>query len=539
VAIQAPTLGRLPPVDSLFSDGFGYGNRDARYGGSMKSKLTVSLFLIAFVISGFARPLIAAETRISIGVTETMETFNPYGDSVSLMYSVWCMVLGCLGTYDFDKGQHVGLLVEKWEVKDPRNWLFYLRKDNRFHDGSPVTAEDVVHSLKRTRSDPFTKQFQNVSAVAGEAVVDKYTVRITTKEPTAPLLEYLFDRIIVTSKAIYDKYGPEVADRQHPVGAGPFKFRELIPGQRLVIGKDKSHPMWKQYPQAPDEIVFRLMREPEQRVTALLNNEIQIAQFVPPHMRERVERSANHKIVKFHTAEIMFLAMMPKVKPWDNKFVRQAVAYAIDRDTIIKTLLRGEASRLDGPIGEGQYGYDPNLQPKYTYNPEKARSLLKQAGYPNGVDVELSTPVGRYTLDKQITEAMVPMLNAAGIRTKLLTPEWATLWANVQVGKVPFYYMGRGGVVDPSAALSQYFETGASPRVGFSNPKLDELLSAERQAFDPVKRKKLLSQAMSLITEEAPAHFLWRHQLLFAMAKNVDYRPLPSERIYGWNMKVR
>ena len=193
-----------------------------------------------------------------------------------------------------------------------------------------------------------------------------------------------------------------------------------------MIGKDKSHPMWKQYPQAPDEIVFRIMREPEQRVTALLNNEIQIAQFVPPHLRERVERSANHKIVKFHTAELMFLAMMPKVKPWDNKLVRQAVAYAIDRDMIIKTLLRGEASRLDGPIGDGQYGYDPNLQPKYTYNPEKAKELLKQAGYPNGVDVELQTPVGRYTLDKQLSEAMIPMLNAAGFRAKLATPEWAT-----------------------------------------------------------------------------------------------------------------
>ena len=87
------------------------------------------------------------------------------------------------------------------------------------------------------------------------------------------------------------------------------------------------------------------------------------------------------------------------------------------------------------------------------------------------------------------------MLTAVGIRTKLQTPEWATLWANVQVGKVPFYYMGRGGVVDPSAALSQYFETGGSPRIGYSNPKLDELLSAERQAFDPAKRKKILSSS--------------------------------------------
>lgn len=499
----------------------------------------ISLAAIAFVaFTLMSRPM-QAGTRISIGITETMETFNPYGDSVSLMYSVWCQVLGCLGTYDFDKNDHVGLLVERWEVKDPNTWIFHLRKNSRFHDGSPVTAEDVVHSIHRTRSDPFSKQRQNVAPVASEAAIDKYTVRITTKQPTAPLLQYLFDRVIVTSKAIYDKYGPEVADRQYPVGAGPYKFRELIPGQRLVIEKVPGHSWIKRYPLAPDEVVFRIMREPEQRVTALLNNEVQIAQFIPPHLRERVEQSPRHKIVKFHTAEIMFLAMSPKFKPWDNKLLRQAVAYAIDRDMIMKTLLRGEASRLDGPIGEGQYGYDPKLQPKYTYNPEKARDLVKQAGFPNGVEVELSTPVGRYTLDKQITEAMIPMLNAVGIKAKLATPEWATLWANVQQGKVSFYYMGRGGVVDPSAALSQYFETGGSPRIGYSNPELDQLLAQERQAFDPVQRKKMLGQAMSLITEEAPAHFLWRHQLLYGLAKNVDYMPLPSERIFAWNIKVR
>ena len=459
----------------------------------MKSSRTRMLLLPVVIFTALgvvSSRLPAAETRVSIGVTETMETFNPYGDSVSLMYSVWCQVLGCLGTYDFDKGQHVGLLVERWQVNDPKTWTFHLRKDIKFHNGSPLTAEDVVHSINRIRTDPLSKQRQNISAIASEAVIDKHTVRIVTKEPTAPLLDYLFDRIMITSKAIYDKYGPDVADRQYPTGAGPYKFRELIPGQRLVIGKDPSHPMWKEYKQAPDEIVFRIMREPEQRVTALLNNEIQIAQFVPPHLRQRVEKSPNHKITSFHTAEIMFLAMMPKFKPWDNKSLRQAVAYAIDRDTIIKTLLRGEASRLDGPIGVGQYGYDPNLQPKYTYNPEKARELVKQAGFPNGVDVELFTPVGRYTLDKQITEAMVPMLSAVGIRTRLITPEWATLWANVQLGKVPFYYMGRGGVVDPSAALSQYFETGGSPRIGYSNAKVDALLAAERQAFDPEKRKK-------------------------------------------------
>ena len=146
--------------------------------------------------------------------------------------------------------------------------------------------------------------------------------------------------------------------------------------------------------------------------------------------------------------------------------------------------------------------------------------------------------MGRYTLDKQITEAIVPMLNAVGIRAKLQTPEWATLFANVQAGKVPFYYMGRGSVVDPSVALAEQFETGGSPRIGYSNPKLDELLSLERQTFEPAKRKKVLSEAMSLITEEAPAHFLWRHQFLYGIAKNVDFNPRPNGRIFAADIGV-
>ena len=269
-------------------------------------------------------------------------------------------------------------------------------------------------------------------------VGDKYTVKIITKKPTAPLLAFICDRLIVTSKAIYDKYGPKVADRKYMYGGGPYRLKELIPGQRLVLAKRPDHPEAKKNPQAPDEVVFRVIREVEQRVTALLNDEIQIAQFIPPHLFKRVDSSPNHRIASVASIEIMFLAMQPKT-PFDKKEVRQAVAYAIDRDKLIKTLLQGRATRLDGPLGPGQYGYDPNLKPRYTYNPKKARELLAKAGYPNGVDVKLYTLVGRYTLDKQVNEAVAAMLTEVGIRTKLQTPEWPTLWANVQKGKVPFF----------------------------------------------------------------------------------------------------
>ena len=504
---------------------------------------TIRLSIItfaAFALTLCGNSFVAAQTRVSVGVTETMETFNPYGDSVSLLYGIYSEVTGPFCTYNYTKGDFEGRLAERWKNENPTTWIFYLSRNYKFNDGSTVTADDVVHSLmNRVIGDPQSKQKASVApSITKAEAIDKFTVRIHTDKPTAPLLSFLCDRLIVTSKAAFDKYGREVADKEHMMGGGPYQLKELIPGQRLVLQKRKDHPDAKKHPRAPDEVVYRVMREPEQRITALLNDEIQIAQFVPPHMRQRVEKSKNLKITPVDSVEIMFLAMQPK-PPFDKKEVRQAVCHAINRDQLIATLLEGSASRLDGPIGPGQYGYDPNLKPKMNYDPEKSKKLLTQAGYPNGVDVELQTPVGRYTLDKQLTEAMIPMLNAVGFRARLLTPEWATLWASVQKGTIPFYYMGRGSVQDPSAALHQYFHSRETPRIGFSNPKLDELLDNEQQEFDPKKRRQYLSQAMSILTEEAPACFMWRHKLLWGLNNRVDYKPLPDARIYGMDMQVK
>jgi peptide/nickel transport system substrate-binding protein len=317
---------------------------------------------------------VAAQTRVSIGVTETMETFNPYGDSVALLYAVWSEVTGPFCTYNFATGEYEGRLAQRWEIKDPNTWVFYLDERYRFNDGSPVTAADVVHSMKRVL-EPESKHKTLASPMLKAEAVDKYTVKLITKKPTAPLLDFVCDRFVITSKAIYDKYGRDETDRKYMYGGGPYRLVELIPGQRMVIAKRPDHPYAKKNPQAPDEIVYWVMRETEQRITALLNNEIQIAQFIPPHLRKRVEASPNHRVVPTDSNEIMFLAMQPK-PPFDKKEVRQAVCYAIDRDKIINTLLEGFAGRLDGPIGPGQYGYDPNLKPKYEYNPEKARKLL-------------------------------------------------------------------------------------------------------------------------------------------------------------------
>ncbi len=492
---------------------------------------------MALLVAGaIASQALAQKTRVVIGVTETVGTYNPHSDSVSMMYGVWCQVYGCLGVWNFEKAANVGMLAESWTVEDPNTWIFKLKKGIKRHDGkAELTAADVVHSINRIRTDPRSSQTQNVKKIKSAIAVDRYTIKLVTKTPTAPLLGYVFDRVMITSKALFEKHGARTADRKFPFGYGPYKIKKLVIGDSVILEKNQY---WAGIKNAPDEIIYRIMKEPEQRVTALLNGEIQIAQFIPPHLLDRVRKSKNARIVETGSVEMMMLIMNPAFKPWDNKYLRQAVAYAIDRDAIIKHVLKGQAIKLDGPIGPLQFGYSKNVTPTYSYNPAKARELVKKAGYPNGVDVELVTPVNRYVNDKQAAEAMIPMLNAVGIRAKLKTPEWATLWSSVRKGKTAFFMMGRGGMVDPSAALSQYFETGIAPRTKFSNKKLDALLQKERATFDPEKRKQILNQAINVIMEEVPAHFLWHQKIQYGVANGVNIRVRPDHRIYGWRITV-
>lgn len=505
---------------------------------SMNRLATALIAGTALLVAGaIASQASAKKTRVVVGVTETIGTYNPHSDSVSLMYGVWCQIYGCLGVWDFQKAKDTGLLVESWEVTDPNTWVFRLKKGIKRHDGkAELTAADVIHSINRIKTDPRSSQKQNVKKIKSVEAIGKYTVKVTTTKPTAPLLGYVFDRVMITSKELYKKHGAKSADRKFHHGFGPFRLKKLVIGERVIMEKN---PYWKGMPaNVPDEIIFQIMREPEQRVTALLNNEIQVAQFVPPHLLNRVKNSGKARIVETGSVEMMMLAMNPAFKPWDNKLVRQAVAHAIDRDKLINTVLQGQAIRLDGPIGPLQYGYSKNVSPKYGYNPAKSRELLKKAGFPNGVDVEFYTPVGRYVNDKQVAEAMVPMLKAAGFNAKLKTPEWATLWSGVRKGKMPFYMMGRGGMVDPSAALSQYFETGIAPRIKFSSAKLDALLQKERATFDNKKRRKYMNQAINVLMDEVPAHFLWHNKIHYGVTNGVNINPRPDHRVYGWLITV-
>ena len=496
-------------------------------------------FVVSFAAAAFAASAALAQTEVRIGVVNDYAGWNPYADSTAQMYMTWCQTYGCLGTFDTRDGKYKGILAERWEVSkdNPNEWTFYLKKGIKRHvDGKELTAEDVAHSIWRNKNDKRSAQKQNTRPVTSWKVIDRYTIKFFTSKPTAPLLSFIFDRLIITGKDLYEKYGTDV-DRKAPWGYGPYMIKDIVIGQRMVIEKNNNWPGIKK--SNPDRIIFKKIKENEARITGLLNGELHIAQFIPPHLLKRVRSKPGITVKGTSPVEIMFLGMNMKFKPWDNIKVRKAVAYAIDRKAIIKAIFQGGAEILHGPVGPGQYGYDPAVTPKYYYDPAKARQLLIEAGYPNGVAIDFYTANGRYINDRQSSQAMVPMLEAVGFKVKFHTPEYSTQWPMVLKGKRSFFYQGRGSVVDPSAAIAQYFETGVSPRIMYSNKEFDRIVAAERQEFDPEKRKKLLLKAFNIIQRDVPAFFLWRIRQYYGISKKVDFTPTSTDRIFGVDITMK
>ena len=489
-------------------------------------------------VSGFAPHVFAENGTLRISTTERLITTNPYGDSNAQMYSIWCQIYGCLGVYDWQQKKYVGMLAKGWEVIDPKTWRFHLRTDLKRHDGGPApTAKDVVHAYRRIISDPESTQKSMIADVADVTVAGEYAVDFHTKAPDAILLSFLFDRFAVSSEELFTKLGRD-ADNKAAFGWGPYKLDEFVLDQRVVLSRNDAYPSID--PRAPKRVIYQSIMEPEQRVTALLNGEVEIARLIPPHLVNRMENRTDVSVVRTDSIEHMFLGLNNAFKPWDDVRVRRAASHAIDRDLIIKRLFNGDATRLDGPVGSRpSVCYAGGVKGAYAYDPAQSKKLLAEAGYKDGgPEIELLTSNNRHIADKLVAEVIAQMLTRAGFKVKLQVLEYAKLWSLVRPGKAPTYYFNRGSVFEPSDSMAQYFETGGSPRIGYSNPKFDELIARVRQEFDEPKRCALLNEAAAIVVNDAPMIHLWTHALVSGVRKGITYPANASGEVWLANVRM-
>jgi peptide/nickel transport system substrate-binding protein len=474
----------------------------------------------------------ASRERLTILSSIGLDTLHPYAHSSSPQYGIWQHMLDPLVEVDYAKKQFVGVLAESWEFQG-KQWIFRLRRGVRFHDGSPFTSADVIHTLKRIKEDKRSLQSSNLADVSEMQAPDDYTVIVTTETPNAVFLDRLHNRF-VTSKTAAEKSGEE-AD-QRAIGTGPYKFVSWQRDGNLVLTRNDDYWGAKG---AIKEIVFRRVKEDSGRVAGLLAGQGDVINNVPVEELSRFEKHPKVRAEKAEGLRMYFLAMNVTHKPFDNKLIRQAFNYAIDPAAIIKHIYEGNGFVMNGPVGSNVIGYDPKVK-RYPYDPKKAKELIAQAGYPGGLEVKLYFSPDRYPKAREVCQVIAGQLAKAGVKTELVSQEFVIFWGKegVNGGKLPFYYVGRPAI-DADTVYDQYFRSGVTKRVEYKNPEFDRLIDEEQKTGDQKKRVALLQQAGRILMEDVPFVPLYTLAEIYGVARNVVWKARPDEKILSVEMKIR
>lgn len=489
------------------------------------------LWVTAVLATLTASAALAKDKVLTMTFSAAWTSENPYAHSSAESNAIWCHIYGCLGRYDYKNKKLAGLLAESWENIDPLTWRFKLRRDLKRHDGGPgPTSKDIVHSLDITLNDKESLRRSFTNSIKEIKPVDDYTFDIVTKSPAVDLVQAVFDSFIITSADLWAQHGRAYYKSQ-PHGWGPYKMVQFGIDDRVVMRK---HADWfEKNDKSPDVLIYRLVREAEQRVTGLLNGEIQVARDFPPQALRRLQNRKDVKIQRQPSIEQIFLLFDPSHKPWDDVRVRRAAALAVDRQLIIDRLLQGFAKPLQGWINAEQICYLGPPDRPATYDPKKARELLDEAGFKGtGPKIEFYSANGRYISDRQAAEAIAQMLTKVGFQVTLHTPEYANFFASLQKGILPFYYMGRGTVLDPSGPMITYLRSGATKRSSYKNEKMDSLLDAQLVEFDPAKRCPILREANQLVLDDVPMLMLWSHEVVTGVRADIDVFVAPNSEVW-------
>jgi peptide/nickel transport system substrate-binding protein len=301
---------------------------------------------------------------------------------------------------------------------------------------------------------------------------------------------------------------------------------------------------WGDKPAGIKKLIFKVIPETGSRMAALQTGEVDIATNVLPFMIPKLKKDTKIKVISGPSGRVIFIGFnlldAEKAGPLMKKKVRQAINYAVDKQSLIKHVLMGSGQQLATPLVPVAFGYDPTIQP-YPYDPEKAKKLLKEAGYPNGFETAFATGSGRYLLDKQIAEAIAGMLAKVGIKAKLKVYEWGKYSQVRKAHKVePLYLLGWGNTMyDADGTLVPLF-ISKSTYSNYSNPELDKMLMAARYQMDAGKRKVQYKEILKLIKDEAPWIFLYQQMDNYGVRDTVaNFRQSSgSERMDSDNLKL-
>ncbi|MBP0618096.1 ABC transporter substrate-binding protein [Jiella mangrovi] len=426
-------------------------------------------------------------------------------------------------------------LADSWKAIDDTTWQFNLRHGVKFHDGEDFNADAVKFTIDRIL-DPAANSptISYIRTIASVEVVDPYTVRIKTNGPD-PLLPTRMSRYptyIVPPKYV-QKVGNDVFARK-PVGTGPYKFVEFIPDQHVILEANEDY--WRGKPSIK-KVTWRAIPDGTARVTALITGEADLVENVPVDLAPMIEQSPDADLVQVKNGGLtIYLGLVMKDKPLDNVKVRQALDAAIDRKGIVDNILRGMATPKGTQVGPADFGYLDI--PPTKYDPQKAKELLKEAGYPDGFSIKMQSS-HRYMKDGEVAQAIAQQFGDIGVKVDQEVLDWSVYTQQVP-RKGPIFMLGWGSTqtLDADAAIYAIMRSG-EPYSTADVPELDKLLDESRKIVNPAAREKVLHEVQKVAAETVPLLTLYQEDSLYGKAKDVVFAGRQDARIPVFDIKLK
>jgi len=476
-------------------------------------------FRITLIISALILPLMvlsadpaqAAKDKVVVAFGSNIPTLDPHMHSSRLAHIADWHLYDTLMDRDPKTYKPTPGLASSLRNVNALTWELKLRTGVKFHNGEPFNAEAVKFTIDRVL-DPATKSVTrgNFTWIKEVKVIDEYTVQIITANPFPAAAEFLTLAYIVPPKYL-KAVGDEEFNRK-PVGTGPYKFVEWKKAEHLIVEANENY--WKGSLKGMPKIktiVFRTIPETTTQIAELLSGGVDIIRNVPPDQIAVVKDSPNARISATKVLRVNSLLLdsagRASKTPLMNQKVREAIAYAINVDEMLSKILGGYAERTATGVNPLHFGFDASIKP-YPYDPERAKKLLAEAGYPNGFEMTLNTYSGTITSMDQMADAVTGYLAKVGIKLKRRHIEDVGLWtSSSKEGKLEglqYYSWGSNSIFDADAIMYA-LAYSKEPLSYTKDAVLDQLLDEGRTQIDPRKRQEAYAKAQKLMHEK----FYW------------------------------
>jgi peptide/nickel transport system substrate-binding protein len=480
----------------------------------------------------------AATFRIAIGIDP--DTLDPAQMTTTTVANVVDYVVETLTFLD-QKGELKPMLAESWTLSpDGTQYTIKLRKGVTFHDGTPFDSKAVKWNLDRIKDTTVRVPIRAPYPLKEIEAVDATTVKVTLTRPSAPFVMALsWTTAGMVSPAAADKQGNEYKNIVHPVGTGPYAFKERKKGETVTVTLNDKY--WGKKPHY-DTVVFRVVPEAATRESLILAGQVDLMVLPPIADVPALQKNQAVKVLLAPSDRTIFVGLNTTKPHLGDVRVRQAINHAVDKQAIIQNVLFGAADQMDAPMAPSLFGYCK--VGTYEFNQAKAKQLLAEAGVKPGTKIPFHHPTGRYVQDKEVAQAVAGYLREVGLETELLTVDWPSYVAIVNKGPADqtIHHLGFLGwapaFLDAAQQVLQFWTEYHPPKglatTFYSNKQVDELVLAADKESNPDKRKAMYCDLAKKVWADAPWLFLYVQRFpIVHSSKVTDVGSIPNEKFYA------